>query len=252
MVRRTSAGIEVESRGPLAGIGAGPLLPHPRSSGSAVSGRRRARLQGHDARKPVMPMNNLKQIGLAMHKLRKSTYGTFPPAYIADKATGKPLLSWRVAILPYLERRSAVTSSSISTNRGTARTTSRSSPACHPSIAARAAPASAGKTRYVTLRHKDSAFPGKDGVRPADITHGTVQHDPGRRSRRGACRDLDQARRPGIRSRRNRGRVSPGSPPRGFNAAFCDGSVRFIQDSIDSEFLQDMANRHGGKPATKR
>ena len=27
VVRRTSAGIEIESRGPLAGIGAGPLLP---------------------------------------------------------------------------------------------------------------------------------------------------------------------------------------------------------------------------------
>ena len=34
-------------------------------------------------------------------------------------------------------------------------------------------PATPGKTRYVTLRHKDSAFPGKDGIRLADITHGT-------------------------------------------------------------------------------
>ncbi len=48
-------------------------------------------------------MNNLKQIGLAMHNY-ESTFGTFPPAYIADKATGKPLLSWRVAILPFLEQ----------------------------------------------------------------------------------------------------------------------------------------------------
>jgi prepilin-type processing-associated H-X9-DG protein len=45
--------------------------------------------------------NNLKQIGLAMHNYH-DTYGAFPPAAIVDK-DGKPLLSWRVAILPYLE-----------------------------------------------------------------------------------------------------------------------------------------------------
>jgi prepilin-type processing-associated H-X9-DG protein len=43
---------------------------------------------------------NLKQIGLAMHNYH-DTYGAFPPAAIADKG-GKPLLSWRVAMLPFL------------------------------------------------------------------------------------------------------------------------------------------------------
>jgi hypothetical protein len=45
--------------------------------------------------------NNLKQIALAMHNYL-SVYNTFPPAYIASK-DGKPLLSWRVQILPYIE-----------------------------------------------------------------------------------------------------------------------------------------------------
>jgi Protein of unknown function (DUF1559) len=47
-------------------------------------------------------MNNLKQIALAMHNYN-STYGAFPAAAICDKKTGKPLLSWRVAILQYIE-----------------------------------------------------------------------------------------------------------------------------------------------------
>ncbi len=46
--------------------------------------------------------NNLKQIALAYHNVHSAT-NTFPPPAIADK-DGKPLLSWRVAILPYVEQ----------------------------------------------------------------------------------------------------------------------------------------------------
>ncbi len=46
--------------------------------------------------------NNLKQIGLAMHNY-ENTFGKLPPAAICDK-NGKPLLSWRVAILPFIEQ----------------------------------------------------------------------------------------------------------------------------------------------------
>ena len=52
----------------------------------------------------VTGQNNLKQIGLAMHNY-ESAYGRFPAAAICDK-DGKPLLSWRVAILPYIEQNS--------------------------------------------------------------------------------------------------------------------------------------------------
>jgi len=45
--------------------------------------------------------NNLKQIGLALHSYH-DVYGVLPPAYIADEA-GKPMHSWRVLILPYLD-----------------------------------------------------------------------------------------------------------------------------------------------------
>jgi len=46
--------------------------------------------------------NNLRQIGLAMHDYAQE-YGCFPPAYIADK-DGKPMHSWRVLLLPYMEQ----------------------------------------------------------------------------------------------------------------------------------------------------
>src|SRR5690349_21111160 len=44
---------------------------------------------------------NLKQIGLALHNYH-DTYGSFPPAYVAD-AEGRPMHSWRVLILPFID-----------------------------------------------------------------------------------------------------------------------------------------------------
>jgi hypothetical protein len=49
--------------------------------------------------------NNLKQIALALQSYRMAK-GHFPPAYIADK-NGKPMHSWRVLLLPYLDMDSA-------------------------------------------------------------------------------------------------------------------------------------------------
>ena len=46
--------------------------------------------------------NNLKQIAIAMHSYN-DTNGAMPPAAVCDKK-GKPQLSWRVLILPYIEQ----------------------------------------------------------------------------------------------------------------------------------------------------
>ena len=47
-------------------------------------------------------LSNLKQIALAIHQYRQVN-GCFPPACIADK-NGKPMHSWRVLVLPYLDQ----------------------------------------------------------------------------------------------------------------------------------------------------
>jgi len=48
-------------------------------------------------------MNNLKQIGLAL-TVYHDRHGRFPPAYVADES-GKPMHSWRVLLLPFLEEK---------------------------------------------------------------------------------------------------------------------------------------------------
>ncbi len=80
-------------RGPLTtamttlGLSAGMLLPLAEQVRRAT-----ARLQSQ---------NNLKRIGLAFHNYH-DVHQFFPPAAVCD-TNGKPLLSWRVAILPYIE-----------------------------------------------------------------------------------------------------------------------------------------------------
>lgn len=92
---RTSNGLELVSRKTLPGgsISSAPamvalLLP-------AVQAARSAARRVQDA-------NNLKQIGLAIHNFH-DTYRALPGAYNVD-ASGKPLLSWRVHILPFVEQ----------------------------------------------------------------------------------------------------------------------------------------------------
>src|SRR5262249_10242115 len=53
------------------------------------------------AAEKITSSNNLKQLALALHNWH-DTYKHLPGAAITDKA-GKPLLSWRVALLPWVE-----------------------------------------------------------------------------------------------------------------------------------------------------
>ncbi|MDB5390915.1 MAG: hypothetical protein JWM11_6561 [Planctomycetaceae bacterium] len=46
---------------------------------------------------------NLKQLAVALHSYHDQ-YGSFPPAYVSD-ANGKPMHSWRVLLLPFLEQK---------------------------------------------------------------------------------------------------------------------------------------------------
>ncbi len=54
-----------------------------------------------EAARRAQCVNNLKQIGLALHNYHE-VYNCLPPEAITDKA-GRPLLSWRVAILPFFD-----------------------------------------------------------------------------------------------------------------------------------------------------
>jgi type II secretory pathway pseudopilin PulG len=238
-IRWTARGIEMTSRGTVpgtslssvSGFSIGLLLP------AVQSARQAARRE--------QSMNNLKQIALAMLNYA-DTNGRLPPAYIADKTTGKPLLSWRVAILPYIEEQALYQQFHLdepwdSPNNKRLISTM---PTIYRSPASQL-PLPQGKANYLTFRSKDSVFPGKDGISPAEITDGmshtlmTVEVDDAKAVDWTKPDDLDyDPQRPfaGLGGLWNTG----------FIAGFCDGSVQFISTSVDAETLRNLVNRHDG------
>ena len=77
-----------------------PSLTSPASAGVIVALCLPAIQSAREAASRTQCVNNLKMIALAMHNYH-STNNAFPRPAITD-AKGKPLLSWRVAILPFL------------------------------------------------------------------------------------------------------------------------------------------------------
>jgi hypothetical protein len=113
---------------------------------------------------------HLKQVGLALLNY-ESTYRRFPPAYLAD-ADGKPMHSWRVLILPYLERQDLYKRYDFSepwdgpNNKrlhGEIETVFRCPEATGPET----------ETSYVAVVGDETAWPGAESVRIRDIRDGT-------------------------------------------------------------------------------
>jgi serine/threonine protein kinase/phage FluMu protein Com len=197
--------------------------------------------------------NNLKQFALAMHNIQ-ATYGSMSPAAITDKRTGKPLLSWRVAILPFIEQ-SALYRRFKLDEAWDGPNNSRLLPLM-PKIfvvdgSKKAEP---NATFYQVFVGPKTAFEptgkpsgpfGFAGRRlPADFTDGTsntllvVE----------AAKAVPWTKPADLP-------YDPGEPlptlgghfPEGFNAAMADGSVRLIKNSVAQSTLRAAITRNGGE-----
>ena len=191
-------------------------------------------------------MSNLKQIAIAMHNYH-DTYKTFPPAYLADKE-GKPLLSWRVAILPFIEQRALYQQFHLDEpwdsphNRKLAQVvvaTFRSPNSMAPP----------GKTNYLAIRHERSIFPGATPIRMASITDGTsntilvVEANDAAAVEWTRPDDL-------VPNPQNPVGGLVGMRPGGFVVALADGSVRFLPESVAPATLWAFFTRDGGEVVT--
>jgi RNA polymerase sigma factor (sigma-70 family) len=84
---------------PEGAAGPSPVLPGPSAGGAPAAPQTKENLA--ERKRRMGSINNLKQIALAFLNYH-TTYNAFPTDIMDD--SGRPLLSWRVAILPYLDQ----------------------------------------------------------------------------------------------------------------------------------------------------
>jgi len=187
--------------------------------------------------------NQLKQIGLALHNYH-DTYGTFPPAYVADE-TGKPMHSWRVLLLPFIEQNPMYEAydfdkpwNDVSNLAVTSRV---------PEVFRCPSTPAQGRlntTHYVYITGPDTCFDGDKGIQVKDITDGTSRTLLVVESHQSSFawsepRDLDI-------TTLGQAATGPSSAhPGGFQAVLADGSVRFITKSLAPEVFRALTTPRG-------
>ncbi|WP_435018015.1 sigma-70 family RNA polymerase sigma factor [Tundrisphaera sp. TA3] len=187
--------------------------------------------------------NHLRQIGLALHKYQDAR-GAFPAAAITD-AAGKPLLSWRVAILPFLGHEALYREFRLDEPWDSAHNKALLTrmPAVYASPVRHPIPGNQGDTHVLASVGPHAALDDRpvklseftDGmgntILATDTMHRSPWTKPEDRSSELYLLDL----RPGI------------SQPGGFNALFADGAVRFIKRSTSVPTLKALLSRDGGE-----
>jgi len=189
--------------------------------------------------------NNLKQIGLAMHSYH-SVYQKFPAHAIHSK-DGKPLLSWRVAILPFIEEGGLYTSFKLDEPWDSEH--NKKLLAQMPKTYA--APGVKTKTPHTTFYRvfvgPGTAFEGKEGRALLDFTDGTsntlLAVESGKAVPWTKPEELPYAAKKALPKL---GGIFGGN----FNILIADGSVRFVRRGFNERVFRDILTRNGGEMAS--
>jgi hypothetical protein len=190
----------------------------------------------------IQSSNNLKQLVIAMHSYH-DTHGRFPAAYTTDK-DGKPLLSWRVHILPYIEQEALYKEFHLDEPWDSEHNKKLIPKMPRTYLSSRKLP-EAGLTTYLAPVGDATVFPGKDAIKITDITDGT--------SNTVMFLDADDEHAV-IWTKPDDLKVDPKKPEAGLSTrhgegylfAFADGSVRFVSTKIEKKSLGLIFARNSG------
>jgi prepilin-type processing-associated H-X9-DG protein len=192
-------------------------------------------------------VNNMKQIGVALQAYH-DTYKTVPPAYFAD-AEGKPMHSWRVLILPFIEGNDVYQKYDF--NEPWDGPNNKKLAALIPSVyQCPSGSEDDGQTNYVAVVGPETVWPGDAPVKIRAIIDGpsrTIQVietvDSGIHWMEPRDVSLDQATA-GINGHNGPPSISSHHPG-GANALFCDSHVQFLPDDVPPETLRALLTKDG-------
>jgi len=190
-------------------------------------------------------INNLRQIGLAMHNYHEA-YNRLP-ASASFNAQGKPLLSWRVALLPYVDQAALYQEFHLD-EPWDSEHNKKLIDRIPPVYQGLTGKPKTGKTTYLAPLGKNTMFTGdKEGVRIAEVTDGTsntiliVQSDEKHAVPWTSPQDLT---------------IDPKTPAAGLvdypgvgsPVIFTDGSARILRKGIEDKAALALFTRNAGEP----
>ena len=198
-----------------------------------------------EAARRMQSSNNMKQISLALLNYH-DVHGTFPPAVVSD-ASGKPLYSGRVLLLPFLEQQALFEQF----HKDEAWDSPNNLPLTQQSLKIfqdpSAPPSASGQTDYLFVTGTGTAMePNPRGMKIADITDGTsntmaMVEFKGSGVNWAQPRDFDVTQPTAL---------PPGNHPGGNIVMMYDGSVRFVTKNISPQTVHQLATRAGGEVIT--
>jgi hypothetical protein len=248
VVRRTPRGLETTTRQTLPTANVGATAP------VAVALLLPAVQAARESARRMQSQNNLKQLGLAMHNYH-DVWKRFPASHTLT-ADGKPKLSWRVHMLPYIEQQQLYEQFHLDEPWDSEhnKTLIAKIPPTYRSPTTRSGE---GMTTYLGAKGKNAAFvdpdatdKGKDqaaGISLAAVVDGTsntimiVEASDDKAVAWTKPGDFEPDPMEPLK-----GLIGPSG--QGFNACFCDGAVRMIKKSIDPKTLQRLFQRNDGEP----
>jgi hypothetical protein len=226
---RVTFAVDTQGGWAMAGILVSLLLP-------AVQAAR-------EAARRTQSINNMRQISLGILTY-ENAHRTYPPRAIFDKQ-GKPLLSWRVAILPYLEENNL--SREFRLDEPWDSEHNKKLIAKMPAIYGNPNLPIPGKTTYLAPVDGDAILASDKGTRIRDVVDGTSQTV--------LLLEVD-ADRAIEWTRPDDYEVDPKQPLAGvghlraggmFSAAFADGSVRSLSAAMDPQTFLSLVKKSDGR-----
>ncbi len=243
MMQDAQAGLraaKVERNGSEVDVAASAKIDAGKASAALLDGVQKVRI----AAARMQSANNLKQLALAMFNYN-DTFGRFPAQAIYDK-NGKPLLSWRVMILPYVEQQALYAQFHLDEpwDSDNNKKLLEQMPKVFASPVQSDESLKNHETHYQGFVGKGAFFDGPKGVKIADIPDGTSNTIM-----------LVEAKDPVPWTKPDdvpfdQGKLLPkvgGLFHQFFQAAMCDGSVRSVTTSIKEDTLRAAITRNGGE-----